>query len=282
MRVSMARHTLTAFVGRSSWCQSSSGPWHPTRSAGGTTPADRPWNCHHSPFHVLRTSLMLSRPGSVSASPHGSTSTAAWQEMDAAVSTHAATCTRRRPSEADIARERNLLQLGAIYLCDRFGISQDRKWNLDETAVRMVPAGERRWSKMAESTHVFASRAFVTVTLAATARGGMCTQIVYEEKTDRVQPHVPLFPRQLLSQSPTHWITQEALLDMIDAIDADMNARPGNAELTQHVAKEFRSIMRDTRSHIKLCFVQRNFTAYTQPLVRAYMRAFKRSRWPNT
>ena len=35
--------------------------------------------------------------------------------------------------------------------------------------------------------------------------------------------------------------------------------------------------MRDTRPHIKLCYVQRNFTGYTQPLDRAYMRAFKNS-----
>ena len=33
--------------------------------------------------------------------------------------------------------------------------------------------------------------------------------------------------------------------------------------------------MRDTRSRIKLCYVHRNFTAYTQPLDRAYMRAFQ-------
>ena len=45
----------------------------------------------------------------------------------------------RRPSEADIARERKLLQLRVIHLCDRFGISQVRIWNLDETAVRLVP-----------------------------------------------------------------------------------------------------------------------------------------------
>ena len=34
-RVSMARHSLATFAGRSIWCQSSSGPWHPTHSAGG-------------------------------------------------------------------------------------------------------------------------------------------------------------------------------------------------------------------------------------------------------
>ena len=84
-----------------------------------------------------------------------------------------------------------------------------------------------------------------------------------------------------------HWITQDALLDKIDAIDADMHERPGDAELTpwllvldcapQHIAAEFRSVVRDNRPHIKLCYVQRNFTGYTQPLDRAYMRAFKSS-----
>ena len=41
---------------------------------------------------------------------------------------------------------------------------------------------------------VFASRAFVTVTLAANMRDGMWTQIVFEEKSDRVHPHGPTFP----------------------------------------------------------------------------------------
>ena len=215
-----------------------------------TTAADHPWICHHSPCRVSRTLHMPSRPASASASPLGSTSTAVCCASSTSNSSPAddgrgsfcAACsshgnsrrlyTRSRPSEADIARERKLLQLRVIYLCDRFGISQDRIWILDETAVRIVPAGERGWSKRAEPAHVFASRAFVTVTLAANMRGGMWTQIVYEGKSGRVHPHGPHFPRQLVSHSPTHWITQEALLDMIDAIDADMHARPGDAELT--------------------------------------------------
>ena len=76
----------------------------------------------------------------------------AQQTMDAAVSSEPAVIMEacsdlHRPSEADIARERKLLQLRVIYLCDRFKISQDRIWNLDETAVRMVPTGERGWTK---------------------------------------------------------------------------------------------------------------------------------------
>ena len=85
------------------------------------------------------------------------------------------------------------MQLRVIYLCDRFGISQDR------ISVRMVPTGERGWTKRAESAHVFLSRAFATVTHAANIRGGMWTQIVHAGKSDRVH--------------------------------ADMHARPGDAEL---------------------------------------------------
>ena len=44
--------------------------------------------------------------------------------------------------------------------------------------------------------------------------------------------------------------------------------RPSEAD----IARE-----RDSRPHFKMCNVQRNFTGYTQPLDRAYMRAFKNS-----
>ena len=86
----------------------------------------------------------------------------------------------------------------------------------------MVPAGEHGWTKKAESVSVFASRAFVTVTLAANIRGGMWTQIVYEGKSDRVHRHGPHFPCQLVSHSPTHWITQEAYEYFVTVIDLSL------------------------------------------------------------
>ena len=60
-------------------------------------------------------------------------------------------------------------------------------------------------------------------------------------------------------------------------IDADMHARAGDAELTpwlldcapQHVAAEFRSIMRDSRPHSGTSRDALN------PLDQAYMRVFK-------
>ena len=129
---------------------------------------------HHSPFRVLRTSLMPSQPGFVSASPLGSTSTAVCcasltsnsspPEIGRAVSSQLAAIMEARGDlqPPHIARERKLLQLRVIHLCARFGISQDRIWNPDER-----------------------------------------TQIVYEKKTDRVRPHGPIFPHQLVSHTWT-------------------------------------------------------------------------------
>ena len=54
--------------------------------------------------------------------------------------------------------------------------SQSSEWK----ERKKSSAGERGWTKKAEAAHVFASRAFVTVTLTANMRGGMWTQIVYE------------------------------------------------------------------------------------------------------
>ena len=72
---------------------------------------------------------------------------------------------------------------------------------------------------------------------------------------------------------------------VIDAIDTEVHARPGDAELMpsllvlecapQHVAKEFRSILR-TPGHTSNSATSSG-TAYTQPLDRAYMRAFESS-----
>ena len=152
---SMTSHSLTTFAGRSIWCRSSSGPWHPTQSADDMTEThvisttDRPWSYQHLVFRVLRTSLMPSRPDSVSASPHArprrhqlterlSSCVArarhrvrAPQKLDATVSTQSAAIMETRgdmhPPQPEwdwhCQRTQTLLQLRVIYLCDRFGMS---------------------------------------------------------------------------------------------------------------------------------------------------------------
>ena len=69
------------------------------------------------------------------------------------------------------------------------------------------------------------SRVSPCLRLARLCHGHTCCKTSEATCADRVHPHGPLFPRQLVSHSPTHWITQDAPLDMIDAIDADMLAR---------------------------------------------------------
>ena len=174
-----------------------------------TSAADRPWTCHHAPFarephtcrrgqaqpqrpHLQHVYHRVPRELDIEFEPSRRWTRQFQRSLHLSWKL-AATCTRHRPSEADIARERKLLQLRVIYLCDRFKISQDRIWNLDETAVCA-------WSQQASAggpKKPSASRAFVTVTLAANMRGGTWTQIVCEEKSDRVHPHGPAFPCQL-------------------------------------------------------------------------------------
>ena len=116
--------------------------------------------------------------------------------------------------------QRNLLRLRVIYLCDRFGISQDRVWNLDETAVRMVPAGECE------------GRISPCLRLARLRHGHTCceherrhldTECLRGEDRPRAPSRTTLSaPAGVpLADALDH---QEALLDMIDAIDTDMNA----------------------------------------------------------
>ena len=137
------------------------------------------------------------------------------------------------------------LQLRVIYLCDRFQISRDRIWNLDETAVRMVPAGVEQEGRINPSLR-FARHHHGHIS--CKHEGRHVDTDCLRGKSDPVHPHGPVFPCQLVSHSPTHWITQEALLNMIDAIDAGMHARAGDAEqkprllvldcAPKHIAKE--------------------------------------------
>ena len=210
-----------------------------------TTAADHPWTCHHSPCRVSRTSHMPSRPASASACPLGSTSTAVCCASSTSNSSPAddgrgsfcAACSShgswRRLTPAT-GRARLTLQ-ESVNFCScassTCAIASESHRIASGTWTRQLCASFQQATTggpRGPSQPMSSPRAFVTVTLAANMRGGMWTQIVYEGKSGRVHPHGPHFPRQLVSHSPTHWITQEALLDMIDAIDADMHARPGS------------------------------------------------------
>ena len=118
-----------------------------------------------------------------------------------------------RPSEADTARERKLLQLRVIYLCDRFKISTGshvepgrdscahgssrRAWVDQKSRASLRPRLTRLRHGHArcehEGRHVDADRPV----------RGRATEHIFTGHT---------FPCQLVSHSPTHWVTQEALL----------------------------------------------------------------------
>ena len=94
----------------------------------------------------------------------------------------------------------------------------------------MVPAGGRGWTEKAEPACDFASTR-LRHGHARCEHGAACGR-------RPSAPHGPHFPRQLVSHSPTHWITQDALLDH-DRRDRRGHARtpwshPGSWSWTVH------------------------------------------------
>ena len=192
----MSSVSESTFAGRSIWCRSSSGRWHSTHSADGTTAAhlttaaDHPWTCHHSPFRVSRTSHMSSRAGSASASPLGSTSTAVCCASSTSNSSPAVN--GRGSSYAACSSHGNSRQLAPATGRARLTLPESVNFCSCASSTCAIASKSHRiaygtWTRQlcawfqqadawmdprgAEPAHVFASRAFVTVTLAANMRG---------------------------------------------------------------------------------------------------------------
>ena len=254
-------------------------------AANVTSAADHPWTCHHSPFRVSRTSHMLLRPGSVSASPRGSTSTAVCcasstskssPKRNGRGSSHAACSPHgnsRRLTPATGRARLTLPESANFHSCAFFTcaiatkISQDRIWNLCALSHQASVGGPKKPSQPMSSPR-------------APSSGSRSLR--------------PRTPSRANVPLPARVPLPDALNHARGTLEHDQrdrrghaHARVSDAELTpwllllvcapQHVAKEFHSIMRDSRPHIKLCCVQRIFTGYTKPLDRAYMRVFKNS-----
>ena len=170
--------------------------------------ADRPWSCHRSPFCVLRTSLMPSRPGSVSASTLGNTSTVICCASStpnsiprgngrgssyAACSYHGSS---RRLTPAT-GRVRLTLPENANSLRNLAGSHMEPgRDSCAHGSIRRARVDQK--SRVSPCLRLARLR---QVRLAANMRGGTWTQIVHEWNTDRVHPHGPLFPRQLRTGS---------------------------------------------------------------------------------
>ena len=137
---------------------------------------------HHSPFDVLRTSLTPLQPGFVSASP-------TWQHVYRRV-------LRELDIEFEPSSQRTWKFLHSLQLSWKLAAENANSCSCASSACAIATKSPRiaygtwtrqlcasfhqasvGWTKKGESAHVFASRAFVTVTLAAHMRSGKWTTL---------------------------------------------------------------------------------------------------------
>jgi hypothetical protein len=193
---------------------------------------------------------------------------------------------QKQKTAAEIEQAKRVLRLKVLWLRRHFDIPWARCWNLDETAVRLLPLGDRGWAKKGprgKRTHFLGdSRTQITVTIACGAAGGLLHQVIVDGTTDRVVPVGPKFPGQEVVYTKNHWMSQDTLTNVVDQIDCVLNPngeqRPWLCLLDcapVHIAGEWRSFVSEQRPWIKLCYVSRGFMGSCQPLDVAYMKSFE-------
>ena len=100
----------------------------------------------------------------------------------------------------------------------------ERCVNLDETAVRLLPLGERGWARRGAKDVKFLgdSRTHITVTLAVDVTGRTWHQLIFGGKTEESMPDfstLPDNPNRILHQTESHWQSSETLFEFVHFLD---------------------------------------------------------------
>jgi hypothetical protein len=165
-------------------------------------------------------------------------------------------------------------------------VSLDRVWNVDETAVRLLPLNDRGWSQSGQRAHfVSDKKRLVTVTLACCMAGGpMLSQVIFKGLTARSLPQTPLPFGMEATVTENHWIDIPSMRKLLLQMDAHLNPHQERAKwlllldvAPVHVSAAFKQLRDEEFPWILLIFVAPNMTATSQPLDRSYMFAFKRA-----
>jgi transposase len=109
-----------------------------------------------------------------------------------------------QPAEK-VAAAIKLLRMKLVWLQHEYNVPWARVWNMDETAVRILPTSDHGWAqKNVKANFIGDAKSLVTVNVAAGAVEGVRHQVIFGGKTNRVHPIGP----QPVHQQVTHTDTQ--------------------------------------------------------------------------
>ena len=173
-----------------------------------------------------------------------------------------------------------LLKLRLCWSRHEHSVPPNRVFNIDETALRLLPLPTRSWQRAGERPVVLSHRAFTTCTLVCSADPAvpLAAQLMFEGKTDRVLPVTAAKENRHVCRNEKHWASQETVFTFLQYITNGCAPHDCIVILDMapvHYAKSLCDRVRAELSTCHLLYVPRGATSYAQPLDISYMRGFK-------
>ena len=183
----------------------------------------------------------------------------------------------------EVVRKRRHLVCKVKWLQREAGIPNDRLFNVDESAVSLLPAGHYSWS--AKGAHIPRkgtdySKSLVTFTVAVPCSGNQkpFTQIVYEGTTARSLPTSALPQNMSVSCSASKWATTSTIMEFLHGIQSTIGPEPWMVlwdAAPTHCSQVTLDAIRAELPALQLAYIDPGTTSITQPLDRSYFRAIK-------
>ena len=139
---------------------------------------------------------------------------------------HSALGTAARLSYDEIQDAQGNLRLKVAWLQKHHRIPWNRVWNMDETAVKLLPTYKKGWSLVRDSSKTLGdTHTNVTATVMhGTMPGDLLVQIIFRGKTCRSLPADTGHSESIqLTMTENHWCTTESVLSCIAMIDEKIN-----------------------------------------------------------
>ena len=184
---------------------------------------------------------------------------------------------KRKWSDSDVREHCELTAPKLVWTLNDAGVHPSRLCNIDETATRLLPIGEKGWLRPGAAP--IANKAYITTVL-ATRNGSpdLLAQCIFQVKTRACEP-TNAYSSILTSHTKSHFSSTATLVDFVEFIDQTWfnPQEPPHTDAVvgcMHDAHLTGNIGRVAES-IRLTFLPSGSTNHTQPCDISYMRALK-------
>ena len=190
---------------------------------------------------------------------------------------------KKKWSDSDVRENRGLTARKLVWTLNDAGAHPSRLCNIDETATKLLPIGEKGWLRPGAAP--VGNKAYITTVL-ATRYGSpdLLAQCIFQGKTRACEP-THAFSTILTSHTESHWSSNATLVDFVEFIDKTWfnPQEPPHTDTwvllwdvcTTHASRETLAELRSRLPHVRVTFLPPGSTSHTQPCDISYMRALK-------